>query len=518
MGEPRNGVRDQIIELCDRDHAAVDQVREALERGEEDQPGPLGIEARKPALSLAATKHLQHRRERGRSALADRIPTRPVFVSEHQLGKVRFGGPEVNIGFRDRANLLLVVGRHLDGFPQPRAESCEALDGHGVEKLLPPREVMTQRGVGHPNGARELAQRQLRDSPVTNHYRGLIQRRLTQVAVVVRAGTRHTSQPTNDVSIDKIVTTGYIRVMRTLASASQVPDQAGRTIVITGANSGIGRAAAAALAAKGARLILAIRDLDRGRAAAETMSGQVELRPLDLASLASIRDFAAGIDGAVHVLINNAGTMTDSRQHTVDGFELQLGTNHLGHFALTNLLLNQITDRVVTISSTAYRSASIDFDDLQWERHPYKPFGAYGQSKLANLLFTAELQRRLTAVGSSVLATAASPGWASTGFRITSGNRLLDAMAAISTRLLAQGPEGGALPTLLAAVGDLPGASFVTPSRFGGLRGPAAVAELSAAAKDLNTAARLWEVSEHLTETHFPLTSESAAPDPATCT
>jgi NAD(P)-dependent dehydrogenase (short-subunit alcohol dehydrogenase family) len=304
--------------------------------------------------------------------------------------------------------------------------------------------------------------------------------------------------------------------MSTLAASSQIPEQTGRTILITGANSGIGRAAAAALAAVGARLILAVRDQDKGRAAAATMSGTVEVRPLDLASLASIRDFAAGVDGPVDVLINNAGTMTDSLQHTADGFELQLGINHLGHFALTNLLLDRITSRVVTVSSTAHRSARIDFDDLQWQQRAYRPFAAYGQSKLANLLFTTELQRRLTAVGSSVLATSAHPGWASTGFRITSGNRFLDALASTSARVLAHGPESGALPTVLAAVGDVPGTGFVGPSRFGGLRGPAALTEASAGANDPDTARRLWEVSERLTQTRFPLASGSAPPAPAT--
>ncbi|MCC2033039.1 oxidoreductase [Microbacterium allomyrinae] len=300
--------------------------------------------------------------------------------------------------------------------------------------------------------------------------------------------------------------------MLTLASPSQVPDQTGRTIVITGASSGIGRAAAAALAAKGARVILAVRDQQKGRAVADAMDGPVEVRPLDLSSLASIREFAAALSGSVDVLINNAGTMTDSLQHTTDGFELQFGTNHLGHFTLTNLLLDRVTGRVVTVSSTAYRSAHIDFDDLQWEHRVYKPFGAYGQSKLANLLFTAELQRRLIAAGSSVIATSAHPGWASTGFRITSGNRLLDAVAAVGTPLLAHGPDGGALPTLLAGVGDVPAGSFAGPSRFGGVRGPAAVGKPAARATDPDTAARLWDVSERLTQTRFPLAIRSTTP------
>ncbi|MEU6858279.1 oxidoreductase [Glycomyces sp. NPDC046736] len=284
-----------------------------------------------------------------------------------------------------------------------------------------------------------------------------------------------------------------------------MPDQTGRTIIVTGGGSGIGRAAAAALSAKGARVVLAVRDQDKGRAAAATMDGEVDVRPLDLASLASIRRFAAGIDGSFSVLINNAGTMTDELRRTADGFELQFGTNHLGHFALTNLLLNRITERVVTVSSTAHRSARIDFDDPQWERRKYRPFGAYGQSKLANLLFSFELQRRLIAAGSPVIAASAHPGWAATGFRITSGSRLLDALAAACTPALAHGPEGGSLPTLLAAVGDVPGGSFIGPSRFGGIRGPAAVTEPSAEAKNPDLARRLWELSERLTGTRFPL-------------
>ncbi|QKW37060.1 SDR family NAD(P)-dependent oxidoreductase [Actinomadura sp. NAK00032] len=299
--------------------------------------------------------------------------------------------------------------------------------------------------------------------------------------------------------------------MPTLSSPAQIPDQTGRTIVVTGAASGIGQAAAAALANRGARVILAVRDHEKGRLAARDMGGSAEVRTLDLASIASIRDFAEGVHEPVDVLVNNAGAMTATRQETRDGFESQFGVNHLGHFALTNLLLDRITGRVVTISSSAHRSAQIDFDDLQWERRPYRPFGAYGQSKLANLLFTAELQRRLTSVGSPVIATAAHPGWASTGFRIASGNRLFDALMAISTPILAHGPQGGALPTLLAATGDVPAGSFTGPSRFGGVRGPAGLAEPGALANDSETAARLWEVSERLTGAQFPLTAGRAA-------
>jgi NAD(P)-dependent dehydrogenase (short-subunit alcohol dehydrogenase family) len=292
--------------------------------------------------------------------------------------------------------------------------------------------------------------------------------------------------------------------MNQLASPSQIPDQTGRTAVITGANSGIGYAAAAALAAKGARVILAARDLVKGRAAANAIGSGAEARHLNLSSLTSVTEFAAGVDESIDYLINNAGAMSSTRQSTTDGFESQFGVNHLGHFALTNLLIGRVTNRVVTVTSSAHSSAKIDFDDLQWEHRPYSPFGAYGQSKLANLLFTAELQRRLASAGSVVRSTAANPGWASTGFRITSGNRALDSLSAFVTPLMAQGPERGALPTLLAAVGDVPGNSFAAPSFFG-VWGPAALTGRSATANDPQLAERLWTVSEQLTRTTFPL-------------
>src|SRR5215831_5961328 len=203
-------------------------------------------------------------------------------------------------------------------------------------------------------------------------------------------------------------------------STADIPDQSGRTVVITGANSGIGRAAATALGAKGARVVLAVRNTAKGEEAAAAMPGTTEVRELDLASLRSVREFASGWDGEIDLLINNAGVMVPPLSRTRDGFELQFGTNHLGHFALTNLLLEHITGRVVTVSSTGHRLGKIDFDDLNWERKPYRAWLAYGQSKLANLLFTAELQQRLTAAGSSVLATAAHPGYAATNLQFHS--------------------------------------------------------------------------------------------------
>jgi NAD(P)-dependent dehydrogenase (short-subunit alcohol dehydrogenase family) len=295
----------------------------------------------------------------------------------------------------------------------------------------------------------------------------------------------------------------------TTFSTQDIPAMAGRTVIVTGANSGIGRAAAKALAAKGARVVLAVRNTDKGHGAAAQMTGTTEVRRLDLASLDSIREFAAGWDGEIDLLINNAGIMIPPKSLTVDGFELQFGTNHLGHFALTNLLLGHVTGRVVTVSSSAHRFGAIDFDDLQWERRPYKAWRAYGQSKLANLLFTAELQRKLIGVGSSVKSTAAHPGYAATNLQFHSGNRAMDAFNAVANRLLAQDEDGGALPTLYAAVADVPGNSFAGPAGFMEWRGGANMAKRTAAAEDTDVARQLWEVSEQLTGVRFPLSAEA---------
>jgi NAD(P)-dependent dehydrogenase (short-subunit alcohol dehydrogenase family) len=294
-------------------------------------------------------------------------------------------------------------------------------------------------------------------------------------------------------------------------STSDIPDMTGRTAIVTGANSGIGRAAARALAGAGARVVLAVRDTAKGRDAAATMPGETQVRELDLASLASVREFAAAWQGDLDLLINNAGVMATPFSRTADGFELQFGTNHLGHFALTNLLLGHITGRVVTVSSTAHRMGSIDFDDLNWERKPYRAWRAYGQSKLANLLFTAELQRRLTAVGSPVLATAAHPGYAATNLQFHSGRRALDIISMVGNRLLAQDEDGGALPTLYAATADIPGDSFAGPGGFMEQRGAPKLVERTNAARDAAVARRLWDVSEELTDARFPLGTAAAA-------
>ena len=284
----------------------------------------------------------------------------------------------------------------------------------------------------------------------------------------------------------------------------------GRNVIITGANSGIGRAAARALAGAGAHVVLAVRATDKGETAAAAMPGETEVRRLDLASLASVRAFAAGWDGDIDLLINNAGVMAPPLSRTAEGFELQFGTNHLGHFALSNLLLEHVTGRVVTVSSTGHRMGRIDFEDLNWERKPYRAWRAYGQSKLANLLFTAELQRRLTAAGSTVLATAAHPGYAATNLQFHSGRRVLDVLSAVGNRVVAQDEDGGALPTLYAATADIPGNSFAGPEGFMEQRGPAKLVGRSSAAKDSDVARRLWDVSEELTGIRFPLAATTA--------
>jgi NAD(P)-dependent dehydrogenase (short-subunit alcohol dehydrogenase family) len=299
--------------------------------------------------------------------------------------------------------------------------------------------------------------------------------------------------------------------MSTSWSTANIPDMTGRSVIVTGANSGIGRAAARALAGAGARVVLAVRDVEKGETAAATMPGGPEVRRLDLASLASVREFAAAWEGDIDLLINNAGVMVPPLTRTADGFELQFGTNHLGHFALTNLLLEHMTARVVTVSSTGHRVGSIDFDDLNWERKPYKAWRAYGQSKLANLLFTSELQRRLTAAGSRVLANAAHPGYAATNLQFHSQRRLFDLISVVGNRLLAQDENGGALPTLYAAVADIPGDSFAGPGGFMEQRGAPKLVRRSGAATDADVARRLWDVSEELTGVRFPLGAATAA-------
>lgn len=287
---------------------------------------------------------------------------------------------------------------------------------------------------------------------------------------------------------------------------SDIPDQSGRTAVVTGANSGLGIATVEALAGAGAHVVLAVRDPKRGEAAAAGVNGSVEVRRLDLADLASVREFAAAWSGDLDLLINNAGVMNIPESATKDGFEMQFGTNHLGHFALTNLLLPHITDRVVTVASGAHRmpgSPRIHFDNLNLTGE-YTPMKAYSQSKLANLLFTLELQRRLTESGSAVRATSAHPGWAATNLQSHDGSVLRRAFLRVGNRFVAQDNRAGALPTLYAAVQDLPGASYVGPDSLGEMRGAPTLVGRSSAASDPVAARRLWTASEELTGVTFP--------------
>jgi NAD(P)-dependent dehydrogenase (short-subunit alcohol dehydrogenase family) len=301
-------------------------------------------------------------------------------------------------------------------------------------------------------------------------------------------------------------------------TAEDLPDLSGRTVVVTGANSGIGRVAAGELAGAGARVVLAVRDVAKGRKAAATFAGPAEVRPLDLGDLASVRAFAEAWSGDLDVLIDNAGIMAVPEGRTRDGFELHIGTNHLGHFALTNLLLPHVTGRVVTVASSAHRMGRIDLADLNWEDRGYDRWRAYGQSKLANLLFTFELQRRLSQAGSPVRALAAHPGWAATNLQSHTESRLQDALMAIGNRVIAQDEEQGALPTLYAATQDVPGGSYVGPGGFREARGHPTLVGRSAAASDGATAKALWDLSEELTGVGFPLAGRApAAPatDPA---
>jgi NAD(P)-dependent dehydrogenase (short-subunit alcohol dehydrogenase family) len=307
-------------------------------------------------------------------------------------------------------------------------------------------------------------------------------------------------------------------------------DQSGRIAVVTGSNSGIGFEAARMLAAHGATVVLACRDLAKAdQAAARIAAGAPSPSPgpgepgavatvrLDLASLASVREAAAQLTERyprLDLLIDNAGVMTPPYGRTEDGFEMQIGTNHLGHFAFTGLVLGLLLEvpgsRVVTVSSQGHRAGRINFDDLQFE-HGYSRFRAYGQSKLANLLFTSELQRRLSAAGSTVLATAAHPGYAATNLQFHSGHRAFDLLSGVGNRLLAQDENGGALPTLYAALEDIPGDSYAGPGGFMEQRGAAKLVGRSAAAKDTEVARRLWDASEELTATRLPLATRTNA-------
>ena len=284
-------------------------------------------------------------------------------------------------------------------------------------------------------------------------------------------------------------------------TAADLPDFTGRTVIVTGANSGLGEVTARELARVGATVILAVRNTAKGDAAAAGMSGAVEVRKLDLQDLASVREFAAGVDG-VDVLVNNAGIMAVPYAQTVDGFESQIGTNHLGHFALTNLLLPKLTDRVVTVSSMLHLLGKISLKDLNWKSRPYSAWLAYGQSKLANLLFTSELQHRLDAGGSTLRALAAHPGYSATNLQGHTGNAFGTKFWK-AANMLGTSADFGARQTLFAVSQDLPGDSFVGP-KFGA-RGATGLTARSPLARSTSTAAALWELSEQLTGVRYPL-------------
>ncbi|KAA0110792.1 SDR family NAD(P)-dependent oxidoreductase [Mycolicibacterium sp. P1-5] len=298
---------------------------------------------------------------------------------------------------------------------------------------------------------------------------------------------------------------------------TDIPDQTGRTAVITGANTGLGYETARALAARGARVVLAVRNLDKGTAAADLIArrsphAEVGVQELDLTSLASIRKAAEELQARydrIDLLINNAGVMMTPKGTTQDGFELQFGTNHLGHFAFTGLLLDRLlatpSSRVVTVSSNGHRLGSIRFDDLQSERS-YKKTAAYGQSKLANLLFTYELQRRLA--GTNTIAVAAHPGASASELgRYNSGAFRLFA------GLLEQSTEMGVLPTLRAATDPSAlGGQYYGPDGLLQMRGYPKVVGSNDRSHDVAVQRRLWSVSEELTGVTYPTELERARP------
>ncbi len=295
-------------------------------------------------------------------------------------------------------------------------------------------------------------------------------------------------------------------------TSAQIPDQTGKTAIVTGANSGIGFETARELARKGASVILACRDPGRGAAAIEAIKSElpearVELATLDLGSLASVRAFAEGFrqgSESLDLLINNAGVMMPPYGKTEDGFELQIGINHLGHFALTGLLLDRLLAtpgaRVVTVSSGAHRWGGVDLKDLSWEKKRYSKMKSYGQSKLANLLFTFELQRRLAEIGAEVIAVAAHPGWSATNLQKNSG------MGRLLNPIFAQGQDKGAWPTLYAATApEVGGGEYFGPGGWMEMGGHPKRVDSNDASKDADHGLRLWRISEELVDVRFSI-------------
>ena len=298
-------------------------------------------------------------------------------------------------------------------------------------------------------------------------------------------------------------------------TADEIPDQDGRLAIITGANSGLGYFTALELARSGAQVVMACRSAQKGDTAAaeirEDIGGTaLSVSELDLGSLDSVRRFADEFAGKrVDLLVNNAGVMMTPRRTTADGFELQLGTNHLGHFALTGLLLETLgrsdSARIVTLSSNEHKGGRIDFDDLQQERD-YSPRGSYQRSKLANAVFAIELDRRLRAAQSRVISVFAHPGYSDTNLQSTGPTGVAKAMLAISNRVLAQSADRGALPTLYAATAPgVKGGEYYGPDGRGEFRGFPKRVEAIRAAHDPEIGSRLWQVSEELTGVRYPL-------------
>lgn len=284
-------------------------------------------------------------------------------------------------------------------------------------------------------------------------------------------------------------------------------DQSEKTVIVTGANSGIGFGAAKELALAGAHVVFACRTESKARAAIDEIEElgevSVEFIPLDLSRLRSVREFVDAFTQQhrkLDLLINNAGVMIPPYTKTADGFELQFGTNHLGHFALTGLLLDHLerakAARVVSVSSVAHRVGRINFDDPNWNNRRYQAFPAYAQSKLANLLFTFELQRRLDATKASTIATAAHPGWSSTEL-------LTNPLVKVAGKVLAQPPAAGAWPTLAAAVADSEGGDYWGPGGFLELKGSAKKVKARPHAHRTEDRVKLWELSEKLTGVSF---------------
>ena len=294
--------------------------------------------------------------------------------------------------------------------------------------------------------------------------------------------------------------------------SNNIPDKKGRVAIVTGSSSGIGYETAHVLAGKNATVIIAVRNLQKGNTAADKIraeheSADVRVMELDLANLESVRSFTAKFKenfSRLDLLINNAGVMMPPYSKTADGFELQFGTNHLGHFALTSLLIDVVlkteNSRIVTVSSMSHKSGKLDFDDLNWEKRKYKKMQTYADSKIANLYFTYELQRRLEKTGSKTIAVASHPGWTATELQRHVG------LARFSNRFFAQSIEMGALPTLLVATAsDVKGSDYYGPSGRREMKGYPKKVESNKLSQDEDIAKKLWIISEELTGVRYEL-------------